>query len=135
MGVESITRLELLGKFIERASLMDNAAHVFVVQHQNERFDAMPFSIALDWRRTHGLDIVIYAMYDAVGLLKDDFLRDNDELRSTVDALLQEGASIYACGFCSRACQLNAETYYPGVQVANRSIFFELMKTRKPLYW
>jgi hypothetical protein len=42
---------------------------------------------------------------------------------------------VYACGFCSRACELAADDFYPGVRIGNRHIFHTLMTERQPLYW
>lgn len=109
--------------------------YVFVIQHVNERFDTMPYSIARTWREDQGAEIAIYAMYDAVELLKADTVAERDDLREVLDALLAAGVSIYACGFCSRACQLSQESYYPGVEVANRHIFHSLMTERRAFYW
>ena len=48
--------------------------YVFVLQHRQERFDAMAYSIARTWREDKGIDIAIYAMYDAVELLKKEVI-------------------------------------------------------------
>ena len=109
--------------------------YVFVVQHRNERFDLMPFSIARTWREDKGLDIAIYSMYDAVELLKKDAINEHPDIRDVLDALLADGVPVYACGFCSRACQLTVDDYYPGVQVGNRHIFHSLMTERQSVYW
>jgi intracellular sulfur oxidation DsrE/DsrF family protein len=108
---------------------------VFVLQHRHERFDLMPYSIARTWCEEKGLDIALYAMYDAVELLKKDTIVQYPEIREAVDALMAAGVPVYACGFCSRACQLAADDYYPGVQVGNRHIFQKLMTERQPLYY
>ena len=108
---------------------------VFVLQHRHERFDLMPFSIARTWREEMGLDVALYAMYDAVELLKKDTIVQYPEIREAVDALLADGVPVYACGFCSRACQLAADDYYPGVQLGNRRIFHKLMVERQSLYY
>lgn len=109
--------------------------YVFVLQHRSERFDLMPFSIARTWREDKGLDVAVYAMYDAVELLKKETIIEHPDIREAVDALLGDGALLYACGFCSRACQLVADDYYPGVQVGNRNIFYTLMTERQPVYY
>jgi predicted peroxiredoxin len=108
---------------------------VFVLQHRDKRFDLMPFSIARTWREEKGLDIALYAMYDAVELLKKDTIVEYPEIREALDALLADGVAVYACGFCSRACQLAADDYYPGVQLGNRQIFHNLMMERRSLYY
>lgn len=95
----------------------------------------MPFSIARTWREDKGLDVALYVMYDAVELLKKDTIIKHPDIRETVDALLADGASMYACGFCSRACQLTTDDYYPGVEVGNRHVFHALMTERTPVYW
>jgi intracellular sulfur oxidation DsrE/DsrF family protein len=109
--------------------------YVFVLQHRQERFDLMAYSIARTWREDKGLDIAIYAMYDAVELLKKAVIAEHPEIREAVDALLADGVPIYACGFCTRACQLAADDYYPGVQVGNRHIFHSLMTERRSVYY
>ena len=109
--------------------------YVFVVQHRNERFDLMPFSIARTWREDKGLDIAIYSMYDAVELLKKDAINEHPDIRDVLDVLLADGVPVYACGFCARACQLTVDDYYPGVQVGNRNIFHSLMTERQTVYW
>ncbi len=109
--------------------------YVFVLQHRQERFDAMAYSIARTWREDKGIDIAIYAMYDAVELLKKEVISEHPEVREAVDALLASGVPIYACGFCTRACQLAADDYYPGVQVGNRHIFYSLMTERRSVYY
>jgi intracellular sulfur oxidation DsrE/DsrF family protein len=109
--------------------------YVFVLQHRQERFDLLPFTIARTWREDKGTDLAIYATYDAVESLKNDFVIGNPDIREAVDALLADGVPVYACGFCSRACQLSAADYYPGVQVGNRHIFYALMTERQPVYW
>jgi predicted peroxiredoxin len=81
------------------------------------------------------LDVAIYAMYDAVELLKKEVIAEHPEVREAVDALLAGGVPIYACGFCTRACQLAADDYYPGVQVGNRHIFYSLMTERRSVYY
>lgn len=110
-------------------------SYVFVLQHRHERFDLMPYSIARTWREDKGLDIAIYSMYDAVELLKKDVIVEHPQIKEAVDALLAAGVPIYACGFCSRACQLVADDYNPGVQVGNRHVFHSLMTERRPVYW
>jgi len=109
--------------------------YVFVLQHRQERFDPMAYSIARTWREDKGLDIAIYAMYDAVELLKKAVIAERPEIREAVDALLADGVPIYACGFCTRACQLAVDDYYPGVQVGNRHIFHSLMTERRAVYY
>jgi predicted peroxiredoxin len=108
---------------------------VFVLQHRQERFDAMPFSIARTWRQDMDLDVALYVMYDAVELLKQDTLITYPDIQEAVDALLADGVPVYACGFCSRACELAADDFYPGVRIGNRHIFHTLMTERQPLYW
>lgn len=108
---------------------------VFIMQHQNDRFDSMPFSIARSWREEMDADLVLYVMYDAVELLKKDTLAHNAMIKEDIDALLESGVTIYACGFCSRACSLDTDSYHPGVQVANRTIFHDLLSQRRALYW
>lgn len=109
--------------------------YVFVVQHSHERFDPMPFSIAKTWSEDKGLDITLYLMYDAVELLKDDYVNSHQDIRDLLDSLLDSGVPVYACGFCSRACSLAVDDYYPGVQLANRHIFYDLMTECQPINW
>ena len=113
----------------------DSGRYVFVVQHRHDRFDLMPFSIARTWREDKGLDIALYLMYDAVELLQKDTILKYPDIREAVDALLGSGVPVYACGFCSRACQLAIDDYYTGVEVGNRHVFHALMTERTPLYW
>ncbi|WP_149141480.1 hypothetical protein [Gemmobacter caeruleus] len=108
---------------------------VFVVQKRHELFDLMPFSIALTWRQDKNVDVDLYFMYDAVELLREDFLAGHQDLLEILNSLLADGAIVYACGFCSRACELSAKDYHPDVQVANRQIFHSLMTQRRPVYW
>lgn len=110
-------------------------SYVFVLQHRQERFDPMPYSIARTWREDKGLDVAIYAMYDAVELLKKDVVAEQPSIKETIDVLLADGVPIYACGFCSRACSLAVDDYYPGVQVGNRHIFYALMSERRSVYF
>lgn len=112
-----------------------NDRYVFVLQHRDELFDAMAFSIARTWREDKGADLVLYAMYGAVELLKKDTLVKYPDIREMLDALLADGVSVYACGFCSRACELTSDDYYQGVQVGNRHVFYTLMTERQPVYW
>lgn len=113
----------------------DRPQALFVLQHSDERFDLMPFSIARTWVEDKGVDLALYLMYDAVELVRKDTLARRPDLREAVDALLARGAPIYTCGFCTRACQLNADSYYPGVVVANRHIYFALMMERRTVYY
>jgi len=108
---------------------------LFVLQHGDNRFDLMPFSIAQTWRNDQGLDVALYLMYDAVQLVSRDRLADRPDIKEAVDHLLQGGASIYVCGFCTRACQISADEYYPGIVVANRRIFYTLMIERRVVYY
>ena len=48
----------------------------------------MAYSIARTWREDKGLDIAIYAMYDAVELLKKETIVKYPEIKEAVDALL-----------------------------------------------
>lgn len=109
--------------------------YVFVLQHRQERFDAMAYSIARTWREDKGLDLAIYAMYDAVELLKKEVIAEHPDVKEAVDALLADGVPIYVCGFCTRACQLTADDYYSGVQLGNRHIFHSLMTERRSVYY
>ena len=103
---------------------------VFVLQHQNEQFDLMPFSIARTWIEDKGVDVALYLMYEAVKLVRKEVIEQRPDIREAVDYLLSKGVPIYACGFCSRACQLNVDSYYPGIVVGNRHIFYSLMMER-----
>ena len=57
------------------------------------------------------------------------------EIKELVDFLLQKGVPIYVCGFCTRACELTANHYYPGIVVGNRKIYFSLVSQRRLLYY
>lgn len=108
---------------------------LFVVQHCDARFNLMPFSIARTWQNDQGLDVALYLMYDAVQLVCKDTLAGQPEIREVVADLLQRGVPIYVCGFCTRACQLGASQYYPGIAVANRHIFYTLTMERRVVYY
>jgi len=108
---------------------------LFVVQHSDPKFDFMPFSIARTWVDDKGMDLAIYLMYDAVELVRKDKIDERPEIKEAVDYLFSKGVPIYTCGFCSRACELNADKYYPGIVLANRHIFFSLMTERRSVYY
>ncbi len=108
---------------------------LFVLQHQNEQFDLMPFSIARTWLDDKGVDLAMYLMYDAVQLVRKEVIEQHPDIKAAVDYLLGRGVPIYTCGFCSRACQLNSDSYYPGIVVANRHIYYSLMMDRKVVYY
>lgn len=108
---------------------------LFVLQRCDERFDLMPFSIARTWLEDKGVDLALYLMYDAVQLARRDTLERRPELKEALEYLLGRGVPIYACGFCTRACQLNADSYHPGVVVANRHIYYALMMERRTVYY
>ncbi len=108
---------------------------LFVLQHQNEQFDLMPFSIARTWLDDKGVDLAMYLMYDAVQLVRKEVIEQHPDIKAAVDYLLSRGVPIYTCGFCSRACQLNSDSYYPGIVVANRHIYYSLMMDRKVVYY
>lgn len=116
----------------ERAA---TGSHVFVIQQATPRFQLLPYSVALSWRQEYGTDLALYTMYESVELLRASSLARNDELRELVDGLVQAGVPIFTCGFCTRACELTADDYYPGVVVANRTILHDLLSSRTPLYW
>lgn len=111
------------------------AKFLFVLQHRDIRFDSMPFSIALTWHADKGLDIALYLMYDAVQLVRRDVLEGQPDLKEAVDDLLHRGVPIYVCGFCTRACALTADHYYPGIAVANRYTFYTLVMERRVVYY
>jgi|WetSurMetagenome_2_1015567.scaffolds.fasta_scaffold174338_2 predicted peroxiredoxin len=108
---------------------------LFVVQHCDIRFNLMSFSIAQTWQNDQGLDVALYLMYDAVQLVRKDRLEERPDIKAAVDDLLQRGASIYVCGFCTRTCQISADEYYPGIVVANRRVFHTLMMERRVVYY
>lgn len=108
---------------------------LFVLQNQNERFDLMPFSIARTWIDDKGADLALYLMYDAVQLVRKDTIAQYPDIQEAVDYLLKRGVPIYTCGFCTRACQLNTDSFYPGIVVANRHIYYALMTERKVVYY
>lgn len=103
---------------------------LFVLQHNDERYNPMPFSIARTWLDDKGLDIAFYLMYDAVLIIEEENLEKSPDIKENVDYLLSKGVPIYTCGFCTRVCA-NPERFYPGIQVANRHIYFSLMMERE----
>lgn len=108
---------------------------LFVLQHRNEPFDLMPFSIARTWLDDKGVDLALYLMYDAVQLVRKEVIEQRPDIKEAVDYLLSRGVPIYTCGFCTRACQLNADSYHLGITVANRHIYYALMMERKVVYY
>ncbi len=108
---------------------------LFVLQHRNEQFDLMPFSIARTWLDDKGVDLALYLMYDAVQLVRKEVIEQHPDIKEAVDYLLSRGVPIYTCGFCSRACQLNSDSYYPGIVMANRHIYYALMMERRVVYY
>jgi predicted peroxiredoxin len=113
----------------------NNSKVLFVLQQNNPKFDLMPFSIARTWIDDKGVDIAIYLMYDSVNLVRKDTIEQTPDIKEAVDYLLSKGVPIYTCGFCTRACELNSDKYYPGIVVANRHIYFSLMMERKVVYY
>ena len=87
--------------------------YLFVIQNQNERYDLMPYTIARTWLDDKGLDIAIYLMYDAVQVVRKDRISEYPVIQEVIDYLLSKGVPIYTCGFCTRACELNQDKYYP----------------------
>jgi predicted peroxiredoxin len=108
---------------------------LFVVQTNDERFNLMPYSIARTWVEDKGLDLAIYLMYDAIPVVHKDKINERPDIKEAIDYLLSKGVPIYTCGFCTRACELNAGSIYPGIIVANRHIFYSLMTERKTVYY
>jgi hypothetical protein len=39
------------------------------------------------------------------------------------------------CGFCSRACSLDDDDYYDGIEVADRHITYDLFTEREAVYY
>ncbi len=105
--------------------------YMFVLQHHQPRYDSMPFSIARTWVDDKGADIAIYLMYDAVEIARKEEVESNPDIKEMIDYLLAKGVQIYTCGFCTRACQLNANSLYPGITVANRHLYYSLMTERR----
>lgn len=110
--------------------MAERQKYLFVLQHNDERYDLMPFSIAKTWLDDKGLDIAIYLMYDAVQIAKKETIGAREDIKQAVDYLLSKGVPIFVCGFCTRACELNPESYYEGISVANRHIYYSLMQER-----
>ena len=109
--------------------------YLFVIQHQNEQFDLMAYSIARTWVDDKGLDLAIYVMYDAVQVVRKDKIVERPDIKEAIDYLLSKGVPIYTCGFCTRACELNQDKYYPGIVVANRHIYYSLFSERVAVYY
>jgi len=114
---------------------VSNDKALFVLQHRDDRFDLMPFSIARTWLDDKGLDIAFYLMYDAIQLVRKDTIEERPDVKEAVDYLLSRGVPIYVCGFCSRACELGVDKYYPGIVVANRHIYYAIMMERRVVYY
>ena len=108
---------------------------LFVLQNHDEQFALMPFSIARTWIDDKGVDLALYLMYDAVQIVRKEVIEQRPDIKEAVDYLLSQGVPIYTCGFCSRACQLNSDSYYPGIVIANRHIYYSLMMERKVVYY
>lgn len=109
--------------------------YLFVIQNQDELFDLMPYSIARTWLDDKGLDLALYIMYNAVQVVRKDKIDDRPDIKEMIDYLLSKGVPIYTCGFCSRACELNQDKYYPGIVVANRNIYYSLFAERRAVYY
>jgi predicted peroxiredoxin len=108
---------------------------LMVLQTQNPKYDDMAFNIARTWLGDKGLDIALYLMFDCVQLVRKDNIENTPDIKEAVDYLLSKGVPIYVCGFCTRACEISPDLYYPGVQVANRHIYYALMTERKVAYY
>lgn len=108
---------------------------LMVLQTQNPKYDGMAFNIARTWLDDKGLDIALYLMFDCVQLVRKDTIEQNPDIKDAVDYLLSRGVPIYVCGFCTRACEISPDLYYPGIQVANRHIYFSLMTERNVAYY
>lgn len=113
----------------------DKPKYLFCVQHNDPQFNPMSLSIARTWLDDKGIDIAFYFMYHAGNIMRQDNVEANPDIQDHVDYLLSRGVPIYICGTCSRVCQLNASNLYPGVQVANRHIFYALMTERRVVYY
>lgn len=107
----------------------DQVKYLFVLQHNDDRYNPMPFSIALTWIEDKGADIVFYLMYDAVNIANKDYIEGHPDIKENIDYLLGRGVPIYTCGFCTRVCA-NPNEFYPGIQIANRHIYYSLMTQR-----
>lgn len=109
--------------------------YLFVIQHQDELFDLMPYSIACTWVDDKGIDLAIYIMYNAVQVVRKDKIDERPDIKEIIDYLLSQGVPIYTCGFCSRACELNQDKYYSSITVANRHIYYSLFSERQAVYY
>lgn len=107
-----------------------NPKYLFVLQNNDDRYNLMPFSIARTWFDDKNLDIAFYLMYDAVKIAEKDYLEKTPEVKAAIEYLLGNNIPIYTCGFCTRVCTV-PESLYPGIQVANRHIYYSLMTERK----
>lgn len=110
--------------------MTNQTKYLFVLQHNDPRYNPMPFSIARTWTDDKQLDIAFYLMYDAVQLVETEYLEQHPDIKETIDYLLSKNIPIYTCGFCTRVCA-NADKFYPGIQVANRHIYYSLMTERQ----
>ena len=108
---------------------------VLVIKTKNPKFDMMGFMIARSWLDNQNADIAIYLKFDSVELMRKENIENTPELKAEVDYLLSKGVPIYVCGFCSRACDINKDSLYPGIELGNRNIFYSLMSERKAVYF
>lgn len=114
--------------------MANDPKYLFVIQNNDPRYSPMPFSIARTWHEDKHLDIAIYLMYDAVSIIEAQNLEQTPDIKVNIDYLLSKNIPIYTCGFCTRVCA-NPELFYPGIQVANRHIYYSLMTERQTVYY
>jgi predicted peroxiredoxin len=113
----------------------DSSKFLMVLEHHNLQFDELPFSTARSWVEDGGLDVAMWLLYDSIQIVRREEIEHTPAIKELVDFLLKEGVPIYVCGFCTRACELTADNYYPGVVVGNRKIYLALVSQRKVLYY
>lgn len=108
---------------------------LFVLKTKNPKYDLMAFSIARTWIDDKSQDIALYLMFDSVQLVRKDTIEKTPDIKALVDYLLLKDVPIYVCGFCTRACEITNDQYYPGIEIANRHIYFSLMTERNVVYF
>jgi predicted peroxiredoxin len=113
----------------------DGSKFLLVLEHHNSQFDELPFSTARSWVEDSGVDVAMWLLYDSIHIVRREEIEKTPVIKELVDFLLQKGVPIYVCGFCTRACELTANNYYPGIVVGNRKIYFSLVSQRKVLYY
>jgi predicted peroxiredoxin len=109
--------------------------YLFVLKNDDPKFIEMPFSIARTWVEDKELDLAVYFMFDAIEVAKKEYVENAPNIKVLVDYLLAQGVPMYTCGFCTRAYELSGDDLYPGIEVANRNIYYAVMIEREAVYY